>query len=87
MMNQGWHVQQIDVAPDSGAVVTMARGSLQARLRAPDFGVGRHKEAAALAKFAAKSGLGTVRRLFRLFMAFPADFIGPLPLPLERRHA
>ena len=87
MMNQGWHVQQIDVAPDSGAVVTMARGGLQARLRAPDFGVGRHKEAAALAKSAAKSGLGDVWELFRFFVAFPNDFTGRLLLPLERRHA
>ena len=41
MVKQGWQVQQIDVAPDSGAVVTMVQGSLKARLRAPDFGVGR----------------------------------------------
>ena len=46
------------------------------------------REAAALAKFAAKSGLGEVTRLFVFFVAIPADYAGPLPLPLEeRRHA
>ena len=87
MASRNWRVRHIEIEPDSGAVVTMAQGSLQVRLRAPDFGVGRRKESAALAKFAAKSGLGDVWELFRFFVAFPTDFAGPLRLPLERHHA
>jgi hypothetical protein len=87
MRHRNWRVRHIEIEPDSGTVVTMAQGGLQVRLRAPDFGVGRRKEAAALARFAAKSGLGDVWELFRFFVAFPADFTGRLLLPLERRHA
>ena len=49
MRNRNWRVRHIEIEPDSGAVVTFVQGNLQARLRAPDFGVGRRKEAAALA--------------------------------------
>jgi hypothetical protein len=87
MRHRNWCVRHIEIEPDSGAVVTMGQGGLQVRLRAPDFGVGRRKEAAALARFAAKSGLGDVWELFRFFVAFPTDFTGRLLLPLERRHA
>ncbi len=85
----GWTVRHIEVEPDSSAVVTLAQGSERVRFRAPEFGVGRPREAAALAKFAAKSGLGNVRRLFAFLVAIPTDFAGPLPLPLqkERCHA
>ena len=87
MASRNWRVRHIEIEPDSGAVVTFVQGNLQARLRTADFGVGRRKEAAALAKFAAKSGLGDVWELFRFFVAFPTDFAGPLRLPLERRYA
>ena len=85
----GWTVRHIEVEPDSSAVVTLTQGSERVRFRAADFGVGRPREAAALAKFAAKSGLGNVRRLFAFLVALPTDFAGPLPLPLqkERCHA
>ena len=59
----------------------MAQGSERVRLRAPDFGVGRRREAAALAKFAAKSGLGERGRLFVFFVAIPNDSRARFPCP------
>jgi len=83
MKQSGWKVAEIEIEPNKGATVKMVLGSETVRLHSPEFGVGRRgRKAAALARFAAKSGLGPVRRLFRFFASLPEDYKGPLSLPL-----
>jgi hypothetical protein len=71
MRDGEWRVNQIEVDYEKRAIVTLAQGTNGVRFLAPEFGVGRRKEAAALAKFAAHSGLGEVKDLFDDLLALP----------------
>jgi hypothetical protein len=87
MNKTGWTVAEIEIEPNNGATVTLTLGGEKIRLHSPEFGVGRPgREAAALAKFAARSGLGPVRRLYEYFACLPNDYAGPLNLPLLDRQ-
>ena len=62
--------------------VTLALGSSKVRFHAPEFGVGRPgREAAALAKFAAKNGFGNVKKIYD-FVTGPEVFNGVNSLQL-----
>jgi hypothetical protein len=79
----GWRVIQIKADPEKGAIVTLGQGTNRIHFQAPEFGVGRRKEAAALAKFAAHSGLGEVTEIFHYLLALPVDYNGRIPFPVD----
>jgi hypothetical protein len=72
----GWRLKQLLVIPDQGVRVTLVRGTHQLSFIASNFGVGRRREAAALAKFTAQSGWGSVKDLFDHFLALPIGYDG-----------
>lgn len=79
----GWQVKQIEIVPGNDVFVTLALGSSKVRFHAPEFGIGRPgKEAAALAKFAAKNGFGNVKKIYDFLTWLPDDFADVAPLPL-----
>ena len=69
---------------ERGVRVTLAKGANWFHLMAPEFGVGRPKEAAALARFAGASGLGDVQEIFDFLVALPADYDDVIPLPFSQ---
>jgi hypothetical protein len=79
----GWRVIQIKADTEKGAIVTLAQGTNCVHFDAPEFGVGRRKEAAALAKFAAHSGLGEVTEIFHHLLALPVEYNGRIPFPAD----
>jgi hypothetical protein len=80
----GWHVIQIKADPEKGAIVTLGQGTNRIHFLAPEFGVGRRKEAAALARFAAHSRLGEVTEIFYGLLALPVDYNGRIPFRTDK---
>ena len=83
-----WKVNKIEVEEDGGIYVTITRNTEMVRIFEPTFGIGRKgKEAAALAKFVARNGLGKARRIYRFLATMPRDFVGTLPLSFPDRSS
>jgi hypothetical protein len=78
-----WNVKKIEVEEDGSIYVTTTTKTETIRIFEPQFGIGRKgKKAAALAKFAARNGLGNARRLYSFLSTMRRDFVGELPLSL-----
>jgi hypothetical protein len=83
-----WKVKKIEVEEDGGIYVTITRKTEMVRIFEPTFGIGRKgKEAAALARFVARNGLGKARRICRFLATMPRDFVGTLPLSFPDRSS
>src|SRR5687768_8169189 len=76
---RGWKVRSIEVLPKKqGVEVTFQiEGHDPVRFRTRKFGIGRRgAKSAALAKFAAQAGYGTVEALFHYLSSVPTDMVG-----------
>jgi hypothetical protein len=87
---RGWKVRSIEVLPEKrGVEVTFqTEGHDPVRFRTRKFGIGRRGvRSAALAKFAAQAGYGSVEDVFRYVSGLPSDMVGGIfqtgPLGLE----
>lgn len=72
----GWQIDDIEVLDHGVRVSFVGAAGQQREYVTPEFGVRSRAASAALARFAAQHGLGTVNRLYRHFRALPADYRG-----------
>ena len=86
---KGWKVRSIEVLPEKrGVEVTFQTEGNEFRFRTRKFGIGRRGvRSAALARFAAQAGYGSVEEVFRYVSGLPGDMVGGIfqagPLGLE----
>ena len=76
---KGWKVRSIEVLPEKqGVEVTFQiEGHDPVQFRTRKFGIGRRgARSAALAKFAAQAGYGSVEEVFRYVSGLPGDMVG-----------
>ena len=86
----GWKAVSIEILPEKrGVEVTFQiDGHDPVRFRTRKFGIGRRSaKSAALSKFAAQAGYGSVERIFEYVTGLPSDIVGGIfqtgPLGLE----
>ena len=87
---KGWKVRSIEVLPEKQGVevIFQVEGHDPVRFRTRKFGIGRRgAKSAALAKFAAQAGYGTVEDVYTFVSGLPSDLVGGIfqtgPLGVE----
>lgn len=76
---KGWKVRSIEVLPEKQGVevIFQVEGHDPVRFRTRKFGIGRRgAKSAALAKFAAQAGYGSLEDVFTYVSGLPSDMVG-----------